>query len=790
MDKEIAHLNRYLKIIIWIIAVGVVFSSVIGGALWYFWSSNLPYSGALDEYNPPVITEVYSAEGEVIGRFWKEKRIVLPLEEMPKNLINAFVAAEDGQFFKHKGISITGIIRSIIKNQLAGRKKQGASTITQQVARLLLLKSQEKKYKRKVREIILSFQIEKKYSKEQILFLYLNEIYLGSGAYGVEAAARTYFNKGVAELNLAECAMLGGLYQAPTKYSPINNFDKAKVRQKYALNRMLDEGFITEAQKMEAIETPVIISEEKENTFEKSPHFTEHVRRYLEKRYGTHLLYSGGLKVYTTSSLDLQQKAAKALEKGLRELDKREGYRGPVATVTPDQYDLVRKEADDIFRKSPPAEGMIVKGVVSEVNDVTGEATVLAGNLKCLLAFEGMKWAKVYKPGGAYSPPPKKISDSIKPGDIILCRLDKQAVAPFDWTCLLEQEPVVQGAIYTFENQTGKVRAMVGGYRFSESQYDRANQARRQPGSVFKSFIYAAALDNGMTPATVILDTAYVSSLNPDDDDIWRPKNYKEEFLGPTLFRKGLILSKNVITVKILRQIGIQTTIDYARRMGIESELSYDLSLALGTSGVTLSEITRAYSVFANSGMLVNPYYIEKIEDREGIILEENNPSMSQAIPDDIAYMMTDILRGVVMEGTGRRIRDLSRPAAGKTGTTNDLKDAWFVGYTPELVTGVWVGYDSNVSMGKDETGSRAASPIWLYFMSEALKDKPVHDFVAPQSVVFARIDKDTGLLASPYSKETVFQSFRKGTEPTEYATKPEAPRSGNFSEFDMDFSD
>ncbi len=782
-------MNRYIKIMIWLIAIGVVFASVIGGSLWYFWSSNLPYSGVLDEYNPPIITEVYSAEGEVIGRFWKEKRIVLPLEKMPKNLINAFVAAEDGQFFRHKGIDITGIIRSIIKNQLAGRKKQGASTITQQVARLLLLKSQEKKYKRKVREIILAFQIEKKYSKEKILFLYLNEIYLGSGAYGVESAARTYFNKGVSELNLAECAMLGGLYQAPSKYSPINNFDKAKIRQRYTLNRMVDEGFITEAEKMEALETPIIISEEKENTFEKSPHFTEHVRRYLEKRYGATLLYSGGLKVYTTASLDLQQKAIKALEKGLRELDKREGYRGPIATVTTSEYDLVRKEADDTMRKSPPAEGMIVKGVVSEINDETGGATVLAGKLRCLLAFEGMKWAKPYKPGGGYSPLPKKISDSLKQGDVILCRLEKTLDAPFDWAVLLEQEPVVQGAIYTLENQTGKVRAMVGGYSFSESQFDRANQAKRQPGSVFKSIIYAAALDSGMTPATVILDTAYLSSLNPDDD-IWRPKNYKEEFLGPTLLRKGLILSKNIITIKILKQIGIQTAIDYAHRMGIESELGHDLSLALGTSGVTLSEITRAYSVFANNGMLVDPYYIERIEDREGIILEENNPSMSQAIPDDIAYMMTDILRGVVMEGTGRRVRELMRPAAGKTGTTNDLKDAWFVGYTPELVTGVWVGYDSNISMGREETGSRAASPIWLYFMSEALKDKPVQDFVAPQSVVFARIDKDTGLLASPYSKETVFQSFRKGTEPTEYATKPEAPRSGNFSEFDMDFSD
>ncbi len=782
-------MNKYVKLITWIMVLAVLLCSAIGGGLWYFWSSSLPYTGNLEKYNPPVITEVYSAEGEIIGRFWDEKRIMIPLEKMPQNLINAFVAAEDGQFYKHRGIDISSIIRAAIKNQLAGRKKQGASTITQQVARLLLLKSQEKQYKRKVREIILSFQIEKNFSKEEILFLYLNEIYLGSGAYGVESAAKTYFNKSVAELNLAECAMLGGLYQAPTKYSPLNNFDRAKVRQKYTLERMLENGFITRAQHDEAVETPIAIHQEKENTFDRAPYFTEYIRKYLEKQYGRDLLYTGGLKVYTTVNLDMQQKAVKALEKGLKELDKREGYRGPLGTVTPDEYETVIKEVNENFKKSPPSAGLTVKGIVSEINDETGEAIVLSGDLKCLLAFEGMKWAKAYKPGDTYSPLPKKISDSVKTGDIILCQLDKPAEEPFDWSVSLEQEPVVQGAVYTLENQTGRVRAMVGGYKFNESQYDRANQAKRQPGSVFKSIIYAAALDNGMTPSTIILDTPYISSLNPDDD-IWRPKNYKEKFLGPTLFRKGLILSKNVITIKILKQIGIKTAIDYAHRMGIESQLGYDLSLALGTSGVTLSEITRAYSVFANNGMLFKPYYIEKIEDREGHVIEENHPDVRPAIPDDTAYVMTDILRGVIMEGTGWRIKELNRPAAGKTGTTNDLKDAWFVGFTPELVTGVWVGYDSSDSMGKEETGSRSASPIWLYFMSEALEGKPVQDFIAPESVVFVKIDKDSGLLASPYSKETVFQGFKKGTEPKEYAIKPEAPKSGNFSEFDMDFTD
>ena len=781
-------MNKYLKISIWLIVFAVVVFSAVGGGLWYFWSSSLPYIGNLKDYNPPVITEIYSSDGEVIGRFWNEKRIVLPIEKIPRNLINAFVAAEDGQFFEHRGVDFLGICRAFIKNQLAGRKKQGASTITQQVARLLLLKSQEKKYKRKVREIILSLAIEKKFTKEQILYLYLNEIYLGSGAYGVESAARTYFNKSVSELNIAECAMLGGLYQAPSKYSPINNFEKAKIRQKYTLDQMLGDGFITKEQWKEALDTPIIVSKEKEeDTFKKCPYFTEYVRRYLEKQYGKDLLYNGGLKVYTTVNLDMQRKAVAALQKGLRELDKREGYRGPLISGHPEEYEPIKKEIDENFNTVPPAEGMVLKGLVEEINDETGEATVSVGSLKCLLPLENMKWAR--KPDtevAYYLASLKKISDAIKPGDIILCRLEKPAEQPFDWTVSLEQEPMIQGAVFSMENKTGKVRAMVGGYDFEQSQYDRANQARRQPGSSFKPIIYAAALDNGMTPATVILDTPYISSLNPDEE-IWRPKNYKEKFFGPTLLRKSLILSRNVITIKILKKIGIKTVINYARKLGIESELSPDLSLALGSSGLYLSELTRTYSVFANNGMLVEPYYINRIEDRDGLVIEENHPNLRQVIGEDTAYVMTDILKGVIREGTGWRAKALNRPAAGKTGTTNDLKDAWFIGYTPELVTGVWVGYDTSVPMGKDETGSRAASPIWLYYMSAALEGKPVQDFIAPDSVVFAKIDRDTGLLASPYSKQTVFQSFKKGTEPTEYATKPEAAKSGNFSEFDMD---
>ncbi|MFC1494541.1 penicillin-binding protein 1A [Thermodesulfobacteriota bacterium] len=805
-------MKKFLKFFTWIMVVALVFFLATGAGLWYLWSSNLPYIGELKDYDPPIITEVYSEDGYVIGRFWTERRIIVSLDQVSKNLKNAFVAVEDDQFFTHKGVDFIGICRAVIKNQLAGRRKQGASTITQQVARLLLLKSQEKVYRRKVREIILAFQIEKTFTKERILFLYLNQIYLGSGAYGVEAAARTYFGKSALGLNLAECAMLGGIYSSPSRYSPLNNFELAKTRQKFALDQMLEEGFITEAQRKEALETEIVLDRDKENTFKKSPYFTEYIRRYIEKQYGRDLLYNGGLKIYTTMNLFMQQKAVSALQKGLRELDKREGYRGPLKSILPEEYEPIIMEVDEQLKLTPPAEGIIVKGIVEEVDDETERAVILVGSLKCLLPLENMIWARKPDPEVAHLYAKlKKISDAIEPGDLILCKLEKkvkdetgkeaeeeveqeaengvneETEEPYRWIVSLEQEPIVQGALFAMENKTGKVRSMVGGYDFYISQFDRVNQARRQPGSAFKPIIYAAALDSGMTPSTVILDTPYVSSLNPEGD-VYKPGNYSETFYGPTLFRTSLIKSRNVITTKILRKIGVNTVINYARRMGIESDLSPDLSLSLGSSGLSLKEMTSAYSVFANDGLLVEPFFIEKIEDREGRIIQENQTFLKEAIPEDTAYVMTDILKGVIQEGTGWRARALGRPAAGKTGTSNDLRDAWFIGYTPELVTGVWTGYDTMVPMGKNETGSRAASPIWLYFMEAVLKGEPVQDFIAPESVVFAKIDAEKGLLASPYSKKTVFQSFKKGTAPTEYTIKPEAPKSGNFSEFDMSF--
>jgi len=781
-------MRRFLKAMLVLVLLAFLAAGGAGAYLWYVWSSNLPYIGSLEEYHPPIITEIYSGGGEVIGRFWEEKRIVVPLERMPRHLVEAFVAAEDDRFFEHKGVDFQSIFRAFIKNIQAGKIAQGGSTITQQVTRSLLLKNPKKTYRRKAREALLSLQIEKTFSKERILFLYLNQIYLGHGAYGVEAAARTYFGKPAMDLTVAESAMLAGLPQAPSRYSAFRNFPRAKKRQRYVLDRMVAEGYIDQEQADRAFAQPLPLQEAEENPFDKAPYFTEHVRKYLEETYGREALYREGLRVYTTVDLSRQAMAQAAVEQGLRDLDKREGFRGPLRRIEEEKIEAFREDTAERLREDPPEVGEIVEGVVLAVSDEEERVIVGIGGRSALLPLKRMAWARKPDPEIYHSAAPvRRPSRVLERGDVIRVRLLEPGEEPHAWTAALEQEPVVQGALLCMDPETGRILSMVGGRDFDESQFNRAVQARRQPGSAFKPVIYAAAMDAGMTPSSVILDAPYVAPME-EKDKLWRPENYKKKFSGRTLLRRGLIKSMNVITVKILKKIGVRTAIDYARRLGIESELSPDLSLALGSSGLSLLELTRAYACFANGGLLPRPYAIERIVDRRGHVLEENQPRLEEAVSPQTAYVMTDLLEGVVQEGTGWRIRALKRPAAGKTGTTNDLMDAWFMGFTPELATGVWVGYDDRVPMGRGETGSRAASPIWLQFMQDALEGLPVEDFPVPEGVVFAKIDAEEGLLASAHSEKTVFQAFVEGTEPTEHVPPPERAKSGHFSQFDMDF--
>ncbi len=741
--------------------------------LYAYLSQDLPKINTLEDYQPATVSYVFSDDGRKIGEFYKERRIVIPLSDMPGHLINAFVAAEDSRFREHPGIDIQSIFRAFIKNFQAGTITQGGSTITQQVTKSFLL-TPERTYERKIKEAILAYRIEKKFTKDQILFLYLNQIYLGHGAYGVEAAAENYFGKHAKDLNLAECAMLAGLPQAPSRYSPFQFPDRAKQRQIYTLNRMKEEGMISNMAVTEAIDMPLDIKPRKNWFIERVPFYTEHVRRYVEKKYGADVLYNQGLKIHTAVNIEYQKMGRSAVQKGLLDLDRRMGYRGPSGQIPLSEVETFCANEAKKIQESLLNQGDIHTGVVLEVTDQNKQAVVRVGDFSGVIRLETMTWARRPNPGIAYYE--SKVtapSQVLKPGDIIQVQVKTSSKNATDYEFTLFQEPLAQAALLSIEAETGHVKAMIGGRDFRDSQFNRAYQSRRQPGSAFKPIIYAAALDKGYTPATVIIDSPVVYE-DAARDFIWKPQNYAETFYGPTLFREALVHSRNVVTIKILQDIGIPYVIDYARKLGITSDISQDLSIALGSSGVSLLELVNAYAVFSNLGYFIEPVFITKIFDRHDNLLEASQLVRKKVIDMSTAYIMTHMMESVVTSGTGQRVKALKRPVAGKTGTTNNLYDAWFLGYTPRYTTGVWVGLDQEGSLGKGETGSRTASPIWLDFMQQVLEGKPVRTFTVPDGVVFAKIDARTGLLPIRESKETFFECFKEGTVPTEHTPKPD----------------
>jgi len=779
----------FLKIVRYflLVSVFIVISSICGLVGVYFYlGGNLPKISSLKDYRPSIITTVYSDDTRKIAEFFKERRIVIPLSQMSEMLKKAFIAAEDARFHKHKGIDLLSIVRAFFKNIEAGAIVQGGSTITQQVTKSFFL-TPERSYSRKIKEAILAYRIDKKFAKNEILFLYLNQIYLGHGAYGVEAASENYFGKSAQELNLAECAILAGLPQAPSRYSPFRYPERAKQRQIYVLNRMVEEGFITNIQATEAINKELDIKPRKNWYIEEVPVYTEHIRRHIAKKYGDDILYKKGLKIYAAVNIEMQKIARGEIEKGLYALDKRQGYRGPIKHLQPEEIESFSKELQTELEKAPLEEGKITEGVVIEVNNKNDTVVVRIGNTLGIIRIEDMRWARKPDPEIAYfETRVQHPGEVLSVGDVIHVKVKNKIFNTNRWWLDLEQVPKAQAALLSIESETGYVKVMVGGRDFRESQFNRAVQSRRQPGSAFKPIIYAAALDKGYTPATMIIDSPIVYQ-DTEHDFTWKPRNYKEKFYGPTLFRNALAKSRNVVTIKILRDIGIDYAIDYARKLGIESKLNRDLSIALGSSGVSLLELVRAYSVFNNSGYLVSPVFITKIVDRDGNVIEESSPVRENVIEKNTAYIMTNLLEGVVKYGTGHRLKALNRPVAGKTGTTNHLHDAWFVGYTPRYTTGTWVGFDDEDSLGKSETGSRAASPIWLGFVRKVLEGKPIRVFQVPEGVVFSKIDAETGLLPIPESKKTIFECFKEGTVPTEYTREPSSmTEPEQFFKFDM----
>ncbi len=719
----------------------------------YYWiSQDLPRIERLADYRPPAVTQIFSADGRLMMEYFHQRRYVVPMSRIPKVVVWAFVSAEDGEFFHHKGIDFMGILRAAWANFKAGHVVQGGSTITQQVARGLLLTPRQTMI-RKIKEAILARRIEQYLTKDEILYLYLNQIYLGHGAYGVQAAALTYFGKDVSQLDVAEAAFLAGLVKAPSRYSPVRHYRRARARQEYVIGRMLADGHITSQQAEEALTRQLDIKLTRPRMV-KAAYYTEYVRQWLEERFGKQTLYEGGLTVQTACDPELTAAGRAAIKRGLEALTRRHAWRGPLERVS--------AEALRAARQRPVSEGgleagQVVRGIVTLLEPGEVGAQVRMGAALGLLEAEDLKWA--HRRGGP----------GLKPGDVVQVRLLARGGKPGVWRVQLYQEPKAQAALLAMEAHTGRVRVLIGGSDFRKSQYNRAIQARRQPGSAFKPFIYAAALDHpvqGWTPASVIVDAPVIYDDPGQPGAKWKPKNYENRFYGPTTLRTALEHSRNVVTVKLLARLGLDYTLNYARRFGFTSKLAPNLSLALGTSGMSLLELTRAYSVFDNQGELVEPVFIEKVLDRTGKVIYRAAPSKRQVISPQTAFLMTHLLRGVVEHGTGRLMLRLKRPVAGKTGTTNDLRDAWFIGFTPQLVAGVWVGRDDNKPLGRRETGARAAGPIWLGFMQEAVKELPPEDFPVPPGVVFTRIDPQTGRAMPPGAAGGFFEAFKQGTEP------------------------
>jgi penicillin-binding protein 1A len=753
-------------------------------AAYLYVAGTLPKVDSLADYRPPLITRVLSDDGTVIAELYDERRILVPVAQLPRQLVEAFVAAEDANFYKHRGIDLASILRAAAKNLMAGGVVQGGSTITQQVAKSLLL-TPERSFERKFKEAILAYRIENRLSKDEILYLYLNQIFLGHGAYGVQAAAENYFGKDVAQLSLAEVSLLAGLPRAPSRYSPYHNLKAAKDRQKYVLGRMVEEKYITAAEAEIAYQAVLPIRSRRSQHLQAAAFFTEQVRRDLEASYGRDLLYRGGLVVHTSMNLAQQVAAQKAVRDNLREYDKRHGYRGPLSSLDPAAEAQFLAEQSDAFIKEPPAVGDLVEAVVTGSD--ARAILVRLGSREGQISRKDTSWAgtiQVPSRGATAAGNAKGKGNTRLPvGSRILVQILAQ---PDDrpWPLALEQDPEVQGALLALDPHSGLIKAMVGGYDFRRSQFNRVLQARRQPGSAMKPLIYAAALDKGFTPATVVVDEPLEFRFRQPNGVLkeWTPQNYSREFAGPTTVRKALAKSNNIVTIRILQEIGVSYAASYARQLGIQSPLQHDLTLALGSSALTPLELATAYAVLANGGIRVTPTYITKVRDHDGRLLESIDPAdfpagpqtgqrlverpRTRVISAETAYLTTTLMESVIQEGTGARAKALGRPVAGKTGTTNELRDAWFVGSVPQLLALTWVGFDQERSLGRFETGGYAALPAWLSFMQEAVANLPVESFPVPDSIEFYPIDPDNGQLASEYDDVVLFEAFAPGAGP------------------------
>ncbi len=772
----------------------VLAAAAVGGGTLYVlhtYGRDLPDYRQLATYDPQVMTRVHAGDGRLLAEFAIEKRAFVPIEAMPRRIIDAFLSAEDKSFYSHSGIDFTGVARAVVtnlQNIATGRRLVGASTITQQVAKNFLL-TNEVSFDRKIKEAILAIRIERAFTKNKILELYLNEIYLGYGSYGVAAAALNYFNKSLNELTIAEAAYLAALPKAPNNYNPVTKRDAAKGRRNWVVSRMAEDGRITPEQAEEAINAPLLVASRQETEFVQADYFTEEVRRELVERFGEDQLYQGGLSVRTTLDPKLQEIARRVLRRGLEAYDRRHGYRGPVTTAPAGQRLDTPLDWKVYLGSVPHPKGMGDKqlAVVIGVDDQKGYAEIgVEDGTAGTIPLDELKWAREeiehLKRGG----PVKKPSDVLTAGDVIIVEPVKGAEDKADNTYSLQQIPEINGGIIAIDPHTGRVLAMVGGYSFERSQFNRATQAMRQPGSAFKPFVYLAGLDMGFTPSTRILDAPFVIDQGPGLPK-WRPANYGKKFYGASTMRLGIEKSRNLMTVRLAQTIGMDRVAEYAERFGIVDNLPPTLAMALGAGETTLLRLTTAYAMLVNGGKKITPALIDRVQDRLGRSVYRHDdrkcpdcradawhdqrvpeiPDTRPQITDPAsAYQVVSMLRGVVERGTGRRISEIDKPLAGKTGTTNEERDTWFIGFSPDLAVGVFVGYDDPVPLGRHETGSSVSAPVFRDFMADALEGQPAIPFRTPPGIRLVRVNARTGLPIQPGETNVILEAFKEGTVP------------------------
>jgi penicillin-binding protein 1A len=776
--------KRYFKKVAWILCV--LFLLVMGVIVGSYKAilQNLPSISDLEEFEPNIITYIYADDGEVIGEYAIEKRIEVAFEDISEILIKAIIATEDPRFYSHKGIDFLGMLRALkedIKLILTPRRLQGGSTISQQLARELFLHRRQT-IRRKLKEVLLALQIEQNYSKQEILTLYCNQFNLGHGAYGIEAASRLYFGKPVSELALEEAALITGIFRGPSLYSPYRNLEGTLRRRNHVINRLVDEDYITQEEGEAAKQASMSVLPLYRDVSGFAAYFKEEVRKYLEKNYGADALYTQGLQVYTTLNKEYQRYAEDALVKHLHVLDKRQGWRMDKINLLEIGVENLEELSEPLkdpgsnetllksWRKHSLEIGQIIEAVVLSVEGRS--ANVKVKDYTGKMANKDIGWTKS-----------NNLKTLIKSGDVIHVKLDSIDEEKKEISVSLEQVPVLEGAFLAIDPHTGQIKAMIGGYSFDRLKFNQATQALRQSGSVIKPLLYTAALENGYTPATVIVDEP-TDFEDQWSGDVWSPPNYDLKYKGAVTLRWGLEESRNIVTAKILNYISPQIGVDYCKKFGITSTIYPYPSLALGAFEVRLIELVSAFSTFPNKGIRIPPYLIIRIEDKDGNVLEEAPVESEEVISPQIAYIMTNLLQGVVQRGTAQAARWLEKPLAGKTGTTDDFSDAWFMGFSPSLCAGVWVGHsEGRISIGDRQAGSVAALPIWVDFFHRIIekekiiskengdKWEPEEEFEVPPNLSFVEIDRKTGLLSTPFCLFPFREVFIPGTEPNRFCS-------------------